>query len=161
MQTGAGSQGTKLWWALCSPSVLAPWGWGNKAGHMGFLACKCKWALPEALSRGGEGMSLLSAHPVADPARLGVERGQLPGLGPRRAEVIAGRQAVELRELSRGNRVQARTGAGASSCCLPGGPCGSTPNSQPWASTSLPLFPGCWRLPPTRAFPNSLSIGCS
>lgn len=57
---------------------------------MGLLAYSCKWALPEALSLRRGGLCLLSRHPVADLARLGVERGQLPGPKPRRAEVIAG-----------------------------------------------------------------------
>lgn len=58
---------------------------------MGLLACCCKWALSEALSL-ERGLCILSAYPVADLARLGVERGQLPGPEPRRAEVIAGQR---------------------------------------------------------------------
>lgn len=131
---------------LCGLSALpALSGQGQKAGHLGFLACSYTWVQPEALSwRRGRGLlSLLSAHPVADPASLGAERGQLPGAKPRRAEVTAGRWAGWLLgegAASRGRGGQARTGIVTfSSCRLPGGPCESSLHG--WPSELRPGLP--------------------
>lgn len=90
MQAEARDQGTKLWTSrrsLHSASSVRSGSEGWPFGPLG-LQLQVGPAWSPQCEKGG--LCLVSTHPVADPARLGEERGQLPGPKPRRAEVIAG-----------------------------------------------------------------------
>jgi hypothetical protein len=72
------------------PPLPALWDQGRRlAICASWLAAANRPCLRPSIWEGG-GCCFFSAHPVADPARWGVKRGQLPGSGPRRAEVVAG-----------------------------------------------------------------------
>lgn len=106
---------------------------------MGPLSCSCRWALPEALSL-GRGLSLLSTHPVADPARQGGER------------AVAWPQAQESRGCSRAlGRVGAGGAAGRRRV-------GVRPGQELWLLPSAAFLEGPVGAPPM-ASPLSWSLG--